>query len=115
MLAWMQQEKLGHLAGLSRRGREETAGVEEEVSWHTTWDQEVLGWFLLVMQEPPEIRRFLHGTKNMIKNQPLQGERAPGEASQNPHTHQLDCQVQAKALTTEVEMVICYIRLLHKS
>ena len=60
-------------------------------------------------------RQFLRGTKNMIKKQPLQGERAPGEASLNPHTHQSDCQVQAKALTAEMEMVICNIRLLHKS
>ena len=39
----MRQEKLGLLAGLSRRGREETAGVDEEVSWHTTW-QGLAGW-----------------------------------------------------------------------
>ena len=36
MLAWMRQEKLGDLAGLSRRGREETGVEEEQVSWQTT-------------------------------------------------------------------------------
>ena len=36
MLAWIRQEKLGDLAGLSRRGREETAVEEEQVSWQTT-------------------------------------------------------------------------------
>ena len=35
-IAWMRQEKLGDLAGLSRRGREETAGDEKLVSWKTT-------------------------------------------------------------------------------
>ena len=36
MLAWIRQEKLGDLAGLSRRGREETGVEEEQVSWQTT-------------------------------------------------------------------------------
>ena len=35
-IAWMRQEKLGDLAGLSRRGRDETAGDEKLVSWKTT-------------------------------------------------------------------------------
>ena len=49
-----------------------------------------------------------HAGTNAIKEKPLQVERAPGEASQNPHTHQSDCQVQATVWTTDMKVV--YIR-----
>ena len=52
---------------------------------------------------------------NVIKKQPLQGEHALGEASRNPHTHQLGCQVQAKALIAEMEVAPCYTKLQNRS
>ena len=65
--------------------------------------------FLLVMQEPKFGKTVKQQYEGHKKKQPLPGERVLGGASLNPHTHQLDFLVQVKALTTEMEILICFI------